>query len=228
MMALSETIAEQYQDNTAFEILQLMELNYNSHSTTAQAELLATYHALHYEPGDDIILYCEKHRTVVSRLKSTGIMISFIEQVANLFNGLPHEFLQIKSQCEIGDVKDFNVYITKVREFGVSYKKAHNHDSAYYVRRTNNGTRNTSINNGGNGSTSTSSGGVHCYNCGTIGHRMSICPKPVKPCVYCKHTKPNHTPDMCFKKHQTIEKSMSAIQQYSRNYNGYPMDDDDF
>ena len=130
--ALSSLVAAQFVQNTAQEIITLLEATYNSRTPAARSEARAEYHSLSLQDGD-VSTYCQKSRAVIARLKHMGVTLSNDEMVDNLFNGLPEQFQQVKVIGEDSGKTDFDYFVQRVIEWGRRRKYTDAYDRQHHV-----------------------------------------------------------------------------------------------
>ena len=136
-------------------------------------------------------------------MEAMGMKTTPEEKIYQLFAGLPSDFQPVVANIQIADITDFNIVVSRVRDFGIMYEAKQ--EQANYA-----GTRSKSNNTNNNNSKFTGK----CYRCIQVGHRANQCHLNKQQgnnpqCPYCKKT--NHKAADCYYKPKTEQVNMIAL-----------------
>ena len=198
LSGLSKEIASQYATHLdAATIWSTLETVYNANTETTRSEIRKKFQQLKLEEGKSVSEFIETLKYTVSQMEMMNITVTNEEKIHQLYAGLPADFEPTISILQITNTSDFNVIVSRIRDFGVIWeRKQQNTEQVHYT----NTSKNKNIHNNNNNNRNKGSFPFRCYRCNQQGHRASECTQPPKlnreACIYCK--KNNHKSEACY------------------------------
>ena len=199
LSGLSKEIASQYATHLdAATIWSTLETVYNANTETTRSEIRKKFQQLKLEEGKSVSEFIETLKYTVSQMEMMNITVTNEEKIHQLYAGLPADFEPTISILQITNTSDFNVIVSRIRDFGVIWerKQQQNTEQVHYT----NTSKNKNIHNNNNNNRNKGSFPFRCYRCNQQGHRASECTQPPKlnreACIYCK--KNNHKSEACY------------------------------
>lgn len=198
LSGLSKEIASQYTSHLDVStIWSALESVYNANTETTRSEIRKKFQQLKLDEGKTVSEFIETLKYTVSQMEMMNVTVSNEEKIHQLYAGLPADFEPTISILQITNISDFNVIVSRIRDFGVAWerKQQQSIEQVHYTNTGKNKNVNTTNNNRNKGPFP-----FRCYRCNQQGHRASECNQQIKSnreaCIYCK--KNNHKSEACY------------------------------
>ena len=210
MAGLTTTIAAQYTNYiSGMEIWDLLQSTYNSRTPFAIGLVRAEYNDMKYvdDGSVTISMWCETVRGKIAQLASLGVVVTEDGKIDHFFQSLPAEYYTVREACELHQITNFNIYVSRVKDYSLSRKRKEESHAATssrtpppiatpspssYPPMYGYGTANRSRGGFANRCSSTRGGAnvartnSTCYNCRAVGHMSFECTKPKNMrCSFC-------------------------------------------